>query len=124
MAVFTKTMLKAEGATAAAARRFVAAALLDSGFPTACVDQAVLLTSEAVSSAIVHPGTDVQVAVVADLAMARVEVCDSHPTFAAVASADPQASSAMCLRVIENLAEAWGVEQLAEGKRVWFEVRS
>ncbi len=122
-AVFTKTTLRCEGASAAAARRFVADALLNRGFPVAGVEQAVLLTSEAVTCAIFHADAEVQLAVLADPSMARVEVFDGHAWLPTSPSDTPNLRTSFGLRIIETLAEAWGVEQLADGKRLWFEVR-
>lgn len=121
--MFTKTTLRCEGASAALARRFVADALLNRGFPSAGVEQAVLLTSEAVTSAIFQADAEVQLAVLADPSMARVEVFDGHGWLPASPSENCDLRTSFGLQIIETLAEAWGVEQLPDGKRLWFEVR-
>lgn len=93
------------------------------GFSTEVIDQAVLLTSEAVTNAVVHAGTDIDVVVQADSAFARIEVHDGLPGDLSVTPAEALAPCGRGLRVIQALAEAWGVRRVTDGKCVWFEVR-
>lgn len=118
------TTLPPHPTSAAAARRFVADVLLQGGFPTDAVHDAVLLTSEAVANAVVHAGTVIDLVVVADPSMARIEVHDRHPGFPVVRDDSPDAVSGRGLRVVQALAEAWGVDRGDASKCVWFEVRA
>ena len=93
------------------------------GFATEIIDDAVLLTSEAVTNAVVHAGTPIDVVVTVDAAMARIEVHDRQPDLPVVRDPDPDAASGRGLRVIEAMAEAWGVQPTGDGTCLWFELR-
>jgi hypothetical protein len=117
-----RTSLRPHPTSAAAARRFVADVLLNRGFGEGCIEQAVLATSEVVTGA-VHTGTEVDVVVVADHPMVRVEVYGDE----AVSHRSHHHDVAAALRcaLIDALAEAWGVDQVgSRRKRTWFEMRS
>lgn len=125
---YVRTTLGWDTASPGFARRFVADALGARGFGKACIEQAVLLTSEAVTNAVVHAGSGVDLAVIAHHPMARVEVYDSQSSLAHPVVPQwpgPLASRGRGLQLIAALAEAWGVEELGQaGKCVWFEVRA
>ncbi len=119
-----RTTLRADVDSAAAARRFVADVLWQRGFPRSGIEDAVLMTSEAVTNAVLHAGTDVGLVVVADGVQARVEVYDGHagtPVRQSLRLGEP---SGMGLHLIDSIAEAWGVLELDTGKCIWFEVRA
>ncbi len=118
-----RTTLPPNAASPAAGRRFVADVLWQRGFSTDVIDDAVLLTSEAVTNAVVHAGTPIDVVVTVDAAMARIEVHDGHPGIPVVRTAAPDAASGRGLRVIEALAEEWGVNHSGDGTCLWFEMR-
>lgn len=119
-----RTTLRPDAESAAAARRFIADVLWQRGFSNPGIENAVLLTSEAVTNAVVHAGTDVGLVVTADAFMARVEVHDGHPEPPVQLVLRPESPGGLGLNVIDALAEAWGVRQLDSGKCLWFEVRS
>ena len=120
-----RTTLRADPASAAAARRFVADVLWQRGFPNDGIEDAVLLTSEAVTNAVVHARSPVQLVVTADGSMARVEIYDQHPRAPVPKRLEPEAPSGRGLHVIQAVAEAWGVERSpGRGKCLWFELRS
>jgi anti-sigma regulatory factor (Ser/Thr protein kinase) len=80
-----------------------------------------LLTSELVSNAIRHSGSEQRIVFHALLAddHVRVEVADHGPGF------DPEIrhdTAGYGLRLVDKLASRWGVERTARGCRVWFEV--
>lgn len=120
--------MRADPSTPASARRFIADVLYQRGFSAPGIESAVLLTSEVVTNAVLHAGTDVQLVVVADPCMARVEVHDGEaavPVPQTQAALVPDAPSGRGLQVVAALAEAWGVRLLpGRGKCVWFEVRA
>ena len=62
-----RTSLRPHPTSAAAARRFVADVLLNRGFSKGCIEQAMLLTTEVVTSVVVrNGGSGVELAVLAD----------------------------------------------------------
>jgi anti-sigma regulatory factor (Ser/Thr protein kinase) len=129
---------------ASAARRFVRAALAEwtaLDVPAAdritdrVTDEAVLLVSELVTNAVVHAGTAVEVCCALDVSSHEgeppslvVEVTDHHPT--RVLRGDPPAADAEgaeCagghgLRLVAEIAEAWGTTYRRASKTVWFQV--
>ncbi|WP_344296512.1 ATP-binding protein, partial [Streptomyces synnematoformans] len=122
---------------AAAARRFVRELLAGRAGPEA--DDAELLTSELVTNAVVHAGTDVRVrcrllaedATAGGLARAGadggpaaeptllVEVTDGHAARVMPLPA-PEESYGYGLQLVAALADAWGVEHRRSEKTVWF----
>ena len=118
-----RTTLPPHPTSPAAGRRFVADVLWQRGFATEIIDDAVLLTSEAVTNAVVHAGTPIDVVVTVDAAMARVEVHDRHPDLPVVRDPAGDAASGRGLRVIAAMAEAWGVQPSGDGTCLWFELR-
>ena len=118
-----RTTFPAVPSAAAAARRFVADVLVDVGLSDQVVEDAVLLTSEAVTDNLAHSGGAMDLVVIAEESMARVEVHDlsgegtAPPCFVEV--------SAGRLRVIDAVAEAWSIETCPDhGRCLWFELRA
>ncbi|MGH9152997.1 MAG: ATP-binding protein [Acidimicrobiales bacterium] len=118
-----RTTLPPDPTSAAAGRRFVADVLWQRGFPTEVIDDAVLLTSEAITNAVVHAGTAVDVVVAVDSLTARVEIHDRRPGAAEVVHAAAEAPRGRGLRVVAAVADAWGCRPTGSGKCVWFELR-
>ncbi len=113
-----------EPTAVAAARRFIRETLESWQLPCRddLVSDAVLLTSELVTNAVVHAGTAVQVACRLRGADVEVSVLDRHP---ARRVPDPQTSSAdrtsgRGLLLPGALSSSWGVTYAAGGKMVWF----
>ena len=118
-----------EPAAAAAARRFVrqtlhswdiAARACD---PDRVVDDAVLLTSELVTNAVVHAGTALDVTCRLISGELEVAVRDRHP--ARTLPDIPKAASAVAERgrgllLPSALASSWGVTYARTAKAVWF----
>ncbi|MFF0728162.1 SpoIIE family protein phosphatase [Streptomyces sp. NPDC004134] len=123
---------------AATARRFVRELLAGRAGPE--VDDAELLTSELVTNAVVHAGTEVRVrcrlvtedATAAGLAREGadgdgaaaeptllVEVTDGHAARVMPLPA-PEESYGYGLQLVAALADAWGVEHRRSEKTVWF----
>jgi serine phosphatase RsbU (regulator of sigma subunit)/anti-sigma regulatory factor (Ser/Thr protein kinase) len=124
-----------EPAAVAAARKFVRDTL-QSWLPMAggpapdsgLVDDAVLLTSELVTNAVVHAGTDVQVT--CKLAGDAVEVVirDSHPARMVPGPVrddriPAERTGGRGLLLPSALASAWGVSYGTDTKAVWFRMR-
>jgi anti-sigma regulatory factor (Ser/Thr protein kinase)/GAF domain-containing protein len=122
-----------EPTAAAAARRFVRDTLqtwLISGATIAShglVDDAVLLTSELVTNAVVHAGTAVEVTCKLAGGGVEVVVSDSHP--ASLVPEPPEhehipaeRTSGYGLLLPAALASAWGVTYGQSAKAVWFRI--
>jgi serine phosphatase RsbU (regulator of sigma subunit)/anti-sigma regulatory factor (Ser/Thr protein kinase) len=126
------------------ARRFVRETLTDwgksGGYPLeALLDDALLLTSELVTNAVVHAGTaasvrcELRTGVGGAPAGIRVEVADRHPskplpapgqaetTRAAVETGEAEHGYGLYLTAY--LADVWGVQYTRTAKQVWFELR-
>jgi GAF domain len=128
-------------AAAAAARRFVRDTLCswelagerrgpgDRDEPDTLVDDAVLLTSELVTNAVLHAGTPVQVTcrLLGDLSGGAVEIAvldrrpaqirPDRPHSAAEAA---ERTNGRGLQLPSELASAWGVTYARAAKAVWF----
>jgi anti-sigma regulatory factor (Ser/Thr protein kinase) len=122
-----------EPTAAAAARRFVRNTLqtwLIGGAPIAAhelVDDAVLLTSELVTNAVVHAGTPVEVTCKLADGGVEVVVSDGHP--ARLVPEPPEnehfpaeRTSGRGLLLPAALASAWGVTYGRSAKAVWFRI--
>ncbi len=117
-----------EPAAAAAARRFVRETLCSwqlADRSSRLVDDAVLLTSELVTNAIVHAGTPLQVSCRLDGGEVEVAVSDRHPArglgeMAAGAADDAERTSGRGLLLPAALASSWGVSYARTAKTVWF----
>jgi hypothetical protein len=115
-----RTVLPAQGASVAVARRFVADVLTNRDFQT-CVERAVLLTSELLTSAVVTSNSHVELVVLADHPMVRVEVHLGDVPIELDVSADNHYRS----ELLTALSESWGVERTSPRRQVaWFEVRA
>ncbi|HEX9357280.1 MAG TPA: SpoIIE family protein phosphatase [Streptosporangiaceae bacterium] len=125
-----------EPAAVAAARKFVRDTLcswLDAGPGAAAdaaadgglVDDAVLLTSELVTNAVVHAGTQVQVTCKLAAGAVEVVVRDSHPARmvpgpAPDGTVPAERTGGRGLLLPSALAAAWGVSYGTDAKAVWF----
>jgi signal transduction histidine kinase len=91
--------------------------------PVNLMQVVVLLASELVANAVRHAGTQLvamRFSVLSDLV--RVEVHDEGPGFIpAVPEENPGPKGGWGLRLVDELADRWGVVD-AEGGRVWFEI--
>ncbi len=108
-----------------AARRFVVSAMDQLGAgPSANGDRSIeVLASEAISNAVIHAGTEVKICVSRRGKSFRVEVHDESSDPVVRRSSDIAAPGGRGLRLIDALADSWGVTQIHDdGKVVWFEV--
>jgi anti-sigma regulatory factor (Ser/Thr protein kinase) len=122
-----------EPTAAAAARRFVRDTLqgwlvdapADDGY--GLVDDAVLLTSELVTNAVVHAGTQVEVTCKLTDGGVEVVVSDGHPTRLVPEPPEnehipAERTSGRGLLLPAALASAWGVTYGQAAKAVWFRI--
>ena len=86
------------------------------------METAVLLTSEVVTNAILHAGSDVEMTVDADLTRVRVSVTDGSSTRPVVVPPSLDAIGGRGLYLLDSLATRWGVRGGRHGKTVWFEL--
>jgi anti-sigma regulatory factor (Ser/Thr protein kinase) len=88
------------------------------------VDDLVLATNELVTNAIVHARAPFEVRMDNNRNAVRVEVRD--PSFREVTRPSdiptPHAAGGRGLSLVEHLTDRWGVDELDEGKSVWFEL--
>lgn len=95
--------------------------------PDQFVADAVLLTSELVTNAVLHTAADFSVSAEFDPTMRclRVEVADASSEVSAVTTVDPPGKSSLGghgLRIVAAIARRWGVSSTDGGKVVWFEL--
>ncbi len=114
-----RTSFRPHPSSVGAARRFVADVLLNRDFPEACIERAVLLVSEVMTNALEGASSHVELVVLAEHPMVRVEIHSQ-------ARVDITADSPYRLRLLSGLAEDWRVEQgpTRLGQFAWFEVRA
>lgn len=106
----------------AAARRLVSSALTQWGADD-LLDDATLLVSELVTNAVVHAGTDLDVAVILLAEAVEVAVTDRHPARALPgppSGVDEDREGGRGLVLTAALASTWGIDYGERTKRVWF----
>ncbi|MGV9278527.1 SpoIIE family protein phosphatase [Streptomyces griseosporeus] len=115
------------GRSVATARSFVRDTLQGWGFAD-IVDDAVVLTSELVTNAVVHAGTHADVLCLRTEDGVRIEVSDRYPEReiplqgAAVTMGSPDREGGRGLQLCAALAGRWGVEYTPTHKNVWFQL--
>ncbi|MEV5985652.1 SpoIIE family protein phosphatase [Streptomyces sp. NPDC052051] len=113
------------GRAVASARSFVRDTLQGWGFADVA-DDAVVLTSELVTNAVVHAGTSAEVLCLRSDDGVRIEVADRYPEreiplqTTAVSMGSPDREGGRGLQLCAALAGHWGVEYTPTHKRVWF----
>ena len=86
-------------------------------------DTVALLASEVATNAVLHAyGPEIRVRVLDRATRLRVEVFDSSPVLPVQRSAVAGSEDGRGMALVECLAVQWGVDGLASGKLVWFEV--
>ncbi|MFE2516538.1 SpoIIE family protein phosphatase [Streptomyces mirabilis] len=113
------------GRSVATARSFVRDTLQGWGFSD-IVDDAVVLTSELVTNAVVHAGTSADVLCLRSDEGVRIEVADRYPEreiplqATAVNMGSPDREGGRGLQLCAALAGRWGVDYSPTHKQVWF----
>lgn len=80
------------------------------------------LTSELVTNAVLHARTPFVVKVSIRANRIRVAVTDNSKTHPAIKQHEPTSATGRGLRIVEAIADRWGVDRLKTGKTVWFEL--
>lgn len=115
------------GRSVATARSFVRDTLQGWGFAD-IIDDAVVLTSELVTNAVVHAGTSADVLCLRSDEGVRIEVADRYPEreiplqATAVNMGSPDREGGRGLQLCAALAGRWGVEYSPTHKQVWFQL--
>ncbi|MET9968220.1 PAS domain S-box protein, partial [Streptomyces sp. NPDC006356] len=115
------------GRSVASARSFVRDTLQGWGFAD-IVDDAVVLTSELVTNAVVHAGTSADVLCLRSDDGVRIEVADRYPEREIplqghpVNMGSPDREGGRGLQLCAALAGRWGVEYTPTHKQVWFQL--
>ncbi|MFD8393184.1 SpoIIE family protein phosphatase [Streptomyces sp. NPDC059680] len=115
------------GRSVATARSFVRDTLQGWGFAD-IVDDAVVLTSELVTNAVVHAGTHADVLCLRAEDGVRIEVSDRYPERevplqnAAATMGSPDREGGRGLQLCAALATRWGVDYTPTHKNVWFQL--
>lgn len=105
-----------------AARRFMAETLA-TWHCDELLDSVNLLVSELVTNAVVHAGSEAEVAVVLTPDVLRVEVADSGGGTPTKKHAEAWATSGRGMALVDAVSSSWGVESRpGGGKIVWFEL--
>ncbi len=117
------------GRSVATARSFVRDTLQGWGLAD-IADDAVVLTSELVTNAVVHAGTAAEVLCLRSADGVRIEVSDRYPErevplqYSPVDMGSPDSEGGRGLQLCAALATRWGVEYTPTHKQVWFQLTS
>lgn len=114
--------LTAAPASVGEARRFVRLRLDELEVPEPPLEDAVLLTSELVTNALLHAGTGFEVRLDTDPNRVRVEVHDGGQRLPLASAATMDATGGRGLLLVGQIANDWGVDRSVGGKSVWFEM--
>ena len=101
------------------ARHHVVATLEQWGY-AGLVETARLLTSELVTNAVLHARTEMTLTVEDSEAGVRIAVMDSSPVPPSMRHHSETATTGRGLRLLNQLAREWSVEENDGGKTVWF----
>lgn len=83
---------------------------------------AELLTSELVTNALVHAGTEISLSISRSGDRLRVEVGDGGAMIPASAPPGHDGENGRGLQLIDAVATDWGVDPAEGGKLIWFEL--
>jgi two-component sensor histidine kinase len=119
-------LVRHDPASAAFVRRQLACDLDGYDLPGDAIDDVLLVASELVGNAVRHTiasqhGT-LDVSWDVDSSGVRVSVGDQSTEPPVVRSVSPDEPSGRGLQIVDAVADGWGVERAARGKRVWAHV--
>ena len=84
------------------------------------MEAAELMTSELATNCVRHAHSDFELAIHLSRRAIRVEVSDHGEGQPVVRSPTPREQSGRGLRIVQELAEDWGITPSPNGKLVWF----
>lgn len=114
--------LPPEPRSVGAAREFVRLACVAAGFGEQVASDALLLTSELVTNAVVHGRSELCIEVAVEGARLHVAVSDDNSRLPVLVPQDSGALDGRGLVLVRALACEWGVHLRAGSKAVWFEL--
>jgi anti-sigma regulatory factor (Ser/Thr protein kinase) len=85
-----------------------------------CVQTAATLTDELVANAVIHGRPPIRLAIERGAHSVTVAVTDCGPGTPVRRSVTRIAESGRGLTIVDVLSDDWGVDDLPDGKRVWF----
>ena len=112
--------LPVDAGSVAAARQLLSTAL--DGHRAGAVEDAVLMISELVTNAVRHTHAVLLVLITIHRHRLRVDVSDDNPALPVAPGLEHNATHGRGLRIVEALADRWGITPTAGGKTVWFEI--
>jgi anti-sigma regulatory factor (Ser/Thr protein kinase) len=115
--------LGADPGAPAAARRFVAGVLRRWGYEPALCDDAVLITSELATNAVMHARSSFTVIVRHTPSGVQLRVRDARLEPPRLLDQGLMAVSGRGLRLVGLLADDWGTELCGNGKTVWADIQ-
>lgn len=112
--------LAAEPESVPAARRFVTDAL--AGWPAESLHEVALMVSEVATNCVMHARTEFTLVLVRTGRVVQIELTDDGDGLPEVATPDETDPHGRGLRIVDQLATAWGVESArrSSGKTLWF----
>lgn len=113
--------LDAEPASAARARRFVESTLQE----WECAhlaDIVLLLTSELVTNAVLHAGSDVDLSLRRARGVLQIAIADRSPVAPVIREQRDESTNGRGMLLLDAMALRWSVVPTDAGKIVWFEV--
>lgn len=113
--------LDADPASAGRARVFVESTLAEWGC-TDLNDIVLLLTSELVTNAVLHAGSEVDLSLRLAEGILQIAVADRSPVAPVVRPPSEQATNGRGMLLLDAMALRWSVVPTEAGKVVWFEV--
>ncbi|HEY4398557.1 MAG TPA: ATP-binding protein [Acidimicrobiia bacterium] len=116
------TVFPSVAPSAASARRFVSAALRRWGCSDDFIELVLLLTSELVTNAYRHAGTETRVSVRLEDDCTHVEVRDVGRGEPELRAFDADRVDGRGLQIVDALADRWGYHSNDKGTAVWFEL--
>ena len=81
-----------------------------------------LLVTELVANVVTHVGAPMTLRVQREPSTMRVEIDDPSPELPVVHHPDSADEHGRGVLLVDQLADAWGVEPRPDGKTVWFEL--
>ena len=113
--------LDGEPASARQARNFVSITLQEWDCAHLC-DIVLLLTSELVTNAVLHAGSDIDLSLRLSRGILQIAVGDRSPVAPVVRDPSDDATNGRGMLLLDALALRWSVVPTEAGKIVWFEV--
>lgn len=117
----SRAAFEPESANASLARRFLTSTLQE-WHCDRIADTAILLVGELVANVVLHAQTAFEVTVHLEGQRLRVEVGDADARLPTRKHYSATSTTGRGLTMLDELADSWGAESTAGGKRVWFEL--